>query len=92
MYRLIAQLCASAGLEQVADAITVVSQDIWRALAPAQLAWVLSRVLAVVLVLRAVVSLAGLLLVVDLLVDHAPLLATSAVAPTTLLVTARLRQ
>jgi len=91
MFRLTAQLCVSVELEPAAVAITVVNQDIWLVLAQAQLAQALFPVLAAVSELLVVDMEEGLRLVVDLLVDPALLLVTSAVAPTTLLVIAKLR-
>jgi len=70
----------------------VVNQDIWRALAQALLVQVPSQALAEVLVLPEVDMVEDSLLVVDLLVDPAPLLATSAVDQTTLLEIVKLKQ
>jgi len=92
MSRLIAQLFVSAELAPVVVATTVVNQDIWRALAQALLVQVPSQALAEVLVLPEVDMVEDSLLVVDLLVDHAPLLATSAVDQTTLLEIVKLKQ
>jgi len=85
MSRLIAQLFVSAELVPVVVVTTVVNQDIWRALAQALLVQVPSQALAEVLVLPEVDMVEDSLLVVDLLVDPAPPLATSAVDQTTLL-------
>jgi len=90
MSRLIAQLCVSVELEPADVAITVVSQDIWLALAQLQLVLDLP-VLAVAQVLLVAGLLEGLFPVVDLLVDLVLLLATSAADPTILLVTVKLR-
>jgi len=75
----------------VAVATTVVNQDIWLALAQAQLAQVLLQVLAVVLVPLEVDMVEDLLLVVDLLVDLVLPLAISAGDRTILLVTVKPR-
>lgn len=72
-------------------ATTVDNQDIWLALAQAQLDQVPSQVLAVVLVLPAVDMVVDLPLVEDSQVDLAPLLATSAEDPTTLPEIAKLK-
>ncbi|KAH8808076.1 hypothetical protein F5884DRAFT_354030 [Xylogone sp. PMI_703] len=79
----------SAVLELVEDATTATSQDIWRALAQILLALDQLLVLAVVPVPD--VADTEVSLAVDMLVDPAQLLATSAVVQTTLLGIARLR-
>lgn len=56
---------------------------VFSVLAQAQLVLVLFQVLVAVSVVLEVDSVVDSLLVEDLLADHAPLLATSAVAPTT---------
>jgi len=91
MFRLTAQLCASAELVLAGVAITVDNPDTWLALAPAQPAQALSQEPDVDLVLHVEVSVVDLFLVVDLLADHALLLATSAEDQTILPETARLR-
>jgi hypothetical protein len=100
MFRLTAQLCVWAELEQAVAATTADNQVTWRyvriiiieglvlmdcsALAQAQLVQVQSQVPAVVLVLPEVDMEVDSLLVVDLLVDHVLPLATSAEDRTTL--------
>lgn len=91
MFRLTAQLCVSAEREQADVAITVVNQVIWLALAQLQLARDQSQVLAVAQVLLVVDLVEGSFPVVDLLVDPALLLATSAVDLTISPVTVKLR-
>jgi len=73
----------------VDDATTVDNQDIWLVLAQLQLVLVLFQVWAAVLVLLVVDLVVDLLPVEDSRVDHALLLATSAVAPTISLEIAR---
>lgn len=73
MFRLIVQLCVLAEPERVEDATIVVNRDIWHAPAQAQLVQVQCLVLAVDSALLEVDLAAALLLVVDLLVDHARL-------------------
>lgn len=89
MSRLTALPFDSAVLELVEDVTTATSQAIWRALAQILLALDQLLVLAVVPVPD--VADMEVLLAVDMLVDPAQLLATSAVVQTTLLGTARLR-
>jgi hypothetical protein len=73
----------------VDDATTVDNLDIWLVLAQAQLVLVLFQVLVAVSVVLEVDSVVDSLLVEDLLADHVPLPATSAVALTTSLEIAR---
>jgi len=90
MSKLIAQPFVLAVREPVVDAITAISQDIWRVLAQIQLVPDLFQVLAVELVL-AVADTEALLVAVDTLVDPAQLLVISVEDQTTLLGIVRLR-
>jgi len=91
MFRPTAQPYVLVELEPAVVATTVVNQDIWRVPAQAQPAQAVSLVLVVVLVLLVEASEVDLLLVEDLLVDPALLLATSAAVQIILLGTAKPR-